>query len=318
MRVSRCQAIGEPARDGVPSGRAEDRHQHDADRDHRRTTACGREFADAGHHGSERRHKQHAANECRSIKDRRPRRRNAIDQADGDADQRKDGKVTQPPTHAAAGRAILTLTADYYHYKLRGLIVADPVAGMINALFGTSGTANCANAAYAGLRSRFLFSDGGGVPGAGTCSLTNVSRVFTDTVNGSDVTTSGVDVQMDATFNNVLGGSVQLGGAVTYVINYKLADQLVEGIVVQPGFDAAGLLNYQTTAYPLPKWKGQGYIGLSHGIFDGRLTVNYIGGYTDQRVAPFAPRVDLVGLIPDATQLASQHIGSFVTADFTI
>ena len=40
------------------------------------------------------------------------------------------------------------------------------------------------------------------------------------------------------------------------MIEYKIDDVTVEGILVQPAFDAVGQLNYQTTAYPLPQWKG--------------------------------------------------------------
>ena len=59
----------------------------------------------------------------------------------------------------------------------------------------------------------------------------------------------------------------------------------VENILVSPAFDAAGKLNYQTTAYPLPQLKGSVYGEYSTGPHNLRVTLNYVDGYTDQRAA---------------------------------
>jgi iron complex outermembrane receptor protein len=216
-------------------------------------------------------------------------------------------------------RGGFNLTIDYFRYDLDGAIVVEPTAGLVNALFpnGTSTSLpnNCADPAFAGLRNRFTFNNGGGVPGAGTCALTNVSRIRTGQVNGVDIKTSGIDIQTNWRFEDVLGGRLSIGGNATYVIDYKVSDQTVEGIVVSPAFDGVGKLNFQTSIYPVPEWKGQAYVEFGRGIFDTRLTVTYIDSYVDQRTAPFAPRPELAGL---PTIADGKVIDEFITADLNL
>jgi len=187
-------------------------------------------------------------------------------------------------------------SADYWRYDFEGAIESEPISGMVAAMFGAGGTANCGNPAYAGLQARFTFS-------GGVCSAANVQRVATYNFNSADVTTSGLDAQ--ASYEFAAGpGRVQAGVAGSHVIEYEVGDVTVEGIVVQPAYDAAGLLNYQTTAYPIPRWKGQTWLEGEFGPHLLRAQVNHVGGYTDQR-AIFA------------TLAAGQDIGSYTTVDAT-
>ena len=52
-------------------------------------------------------------------------------------------------------------------------------------------------------------------------------------------------------------------------------------------FDAAGKLNYQTTAFPLPQLKGNLFAQYAFGPHNFRYVMNYIDSYTDQRVTEF-------------------------------
>ena len=103
------------------------------------------------------------------------------------------------------------------------------------------------------------------------------------------------------------------------LIEYEVSDQIVEGIVVQPAFDAAGALNFQTTAYPVPEWKGQAYADLGWDRTDLRLTLNYIGGYDDRRAqegtGPFRLREDIVG---NPRLLQGAEIDEQITLDFNV
>lgn len=205
---------------------------------------------------------------------------------------------------------MVSLNVDYWRYDIQGPIVGEPVSGMLSALFPTGLPTNCGVPAFAALQSRFTFN--------GACSLANVARLRTSIVNGADVQTSGIDFQLNLSFDDVAGGNLSMGGTATYVLNYDVADQFVEGVVVQPGFDAAGKLNYQTTAYPVPKWKAQGYLDFAYDIFNARLTVNFIDSYIDQRTAPFLARVDLFNLATGSVQPAGKIIEQTVTLDFTL
>jgi iron complex outermembrane recepter protein len=197
---------------------------------------------------------------------------------------------------------------DWFRYDIDGPIEGEPVQGIVNALFGASGTANCADPAYAALRTRFTFTAAG-------CGIGNVQRLRTQIVNGAAIRTSGIDFQ--ASYEVPFGdmNSVTAGFAGTYVIEYKTSDVTVEGILVQPAFDAVGLLNYQTTAYPLPEWKGNAYLQGEFGRHSLRAQVNYIDGYTDQRGgAIFGPNA---GALAGNSVTEGKEIGAFTTVDVT-
>ena len=197
-------------------------------------------------------------------------------------------------------------SVDYFRYDFSGPIEGEPVQGIVSALFGATGNANCGNPAYALLQARFTFT------GAG-CGIANVQRLRTQYVNSADLSTSGIDFQ--TSYQMDMGsGSVTAGVSGTYILNYKTESVTVEGIVVQPAFDAVGLLNYQTTAYPLPQWKGNAYLQGEFGDHSLRLQVNYLDGYTDQRTSIFLPNT---GALAGATVSTGKNIGSFTTFDAT-
>ena len=211
----------------------------------------------------------------------------------------------------------LSASVDYFHYEIEDTINAEPLAGMVSTMFADP--ANCTDPAFDGLRERFQFNDGGGVPGAGTCAAANIARVTTRWVNGGDLTSSGVDFILNYDFGDVLGG--QLGGGITatYMLGNELGEETVEGIVVQQAFDGVGHMNFQTTAYPVPEWKGRGFLEYTIGAFDARVTVNYIDSYRDQRAdtgtGPFAPNTNIPGA-PVLMQGAT--IDSQITTDFNL
>jgi iron complex outermembrane receptor protein len=198
-------------------------------------------------------------------------------------------------------------SADWWRYDFDGPIEAEPVSGMVAAMFGASGTANCGNPDYAGLQARFTFS-------GGVCAVSNVQRVATYAFNAADVSTSGIDVQASYDFD-AGGARLQAGFAGSYVIEYQVDDVVVEGITVQPAFDAAGLLNYQTTAYPLPQLKGQVWLQGLVGDHSLRLQLNHVDGYTDQRGADvFGPNT---AALAGASVTRGKEIGNFTTVDLT-
>lgn len=198
-------------------------------------------------------------------------------------------------------------SVDYWRYELSGPIEAEPVQGIVNALFGATGSANCGNPAYANLQALFTFT------GAG-CGIGNVTRLRTQYVNSANVETSGIDFQ--ASYKMDLGRvRTTVGLTGTYVIDYVTQDVTVQGIVVQPKYDAVGLLNYQTTAYPLPQLKGNVYLQGDMGWHSLRLQYNYIDGYTDQRGASiFGPNT---GALAGASVTTGKNIGKFDTLDLT-
>jgi iron complex outermembrane receptor protein len=198
---------------------------------------------------------------------------------------------------------------DYFRYDFKEPIEGEPVAGIVGALFGASGADNCANPAYAALRARFTFTAAG-------CNIANVTRLRTNIVNGAGASTSGFDFM--ASYRMPLNENFGLEAGVngTYVLDYKVKDVIVEGVVVQPAFDAVGKLNFQTTAYPLPQWKGFAYLQGVTGPHSLRLQYNYIDGYVDQRTTIFAGSFNNSSLA-GAAVTTGKNIGKFDTFDVT-
>jgi len=172
-----------------------------------------------------------------------------------------------------------TATVDYWNFNFENPIVTEPVAGMVATMFPTA-AGHCGDPAFAELQARFTFN--------GACLVTNVVRLDTNVINGARVKTDGVDFSVDYRINDVLGGALRLGGDATWVHKYTTESLTVAGQLVQQPFNGVGFLNYQTTAYPLPEWKGSAFVEYSHGPHNLRATVRYIDSYTDQRTAPFA------------------------------
>ena len=153
-------------------------------------------------------------------------------------------------------------------------------------------------------------------PGAASgCGLGNVTRLDTNTINGATIRTDGIDFNAEYKFRDVWGGTLKIGGDATYVHKYQTGALSVAGIQVQDPFNAVGFLNYQTTAYPLPRWKGSAFIEYNHGIHNIRATLHYIQGYTDQRTDVFATGAFFDTSKNPVTVLAGKNIGSFTTVD---
>ena len=88
---------------------------------------------------------------------------------------------------------------------------------------------------------------------------------------------------------DVGGGTLSLGTNATYILNYDVDAQTVEGVQVGQQFDAVGHLNYQTTAIPLPQLKGNVFVEFARSGHNVRLVTNYLDSYTDRRTFAVNP-----------------------------
>ncbi|MDP1556851.1 MAG: TonB-dependent receptor, partial [Hyphomonas sp.] len=203
----------------------------------------------------------------------------------------------------------LNLTVDYWNFDFDDSVVVEPVASMVAAMFPGNSSVNCGNPAFAALEARFTFT--------GACSITNVSRLSTRYINGPNIKTSGIDVSVDYTFEDLaMNADLELGFAGSHVLEYEVGSVTVEGITVGQPFSAVGFLNFQTIATPLPELKFEAWANASTENVNARLTARYIGEYEDQRTGLFtAPNV-VTGtpvLLPQGQTIKSQ-----VTYDGTV
>jgi iron complex outermembrane receptor protein len=188
-----------------------------------------------------------------------------------------------------------TASLDYWSFDFEDQLVNEPVAGITNFVFGTG--ASCIGGLANPLAGRFSFRDGNndGVINDADCTTANIARLDINVFNGPNVKTDGLD--LSAQFDwEMGGGTAAIGLNATYVLKYDIDATFIEGSQVASAFDAAGKLNYQTTAYPLPQLKGNVFAEYSNGAHNIRYTMNYIDDYTDQRVAEFLPSLATNGI----------------------
>lgn len=184
----------------------------------------------------------------------------------------------------------LRATVDYWSFDFEKPIIAEPFQAIVDTMFPLGSAANCANPAFAALQARFSF-----FPGT-PCAVTNVQRLRTNFINGSDQKTSGLDLLAEYDFpEDVWGTDVTIGGSLTYVFEYKVAATTVEGVVVQPAYDGVNRLNSGQSVVPMPDWKAQVFTEFTRGPHNLRVTANYISAYVDDRIAPFLPMATLGG-----------------------
>jgi iron complex outermembrane recepter protein len=188
-----------------------------------------------------------------------------------------------------------TASVDYWSFDFEKQLVNEPVSGITNFVFGTGAT--CIGGLANPLAGRFTFRDGNndGLINNADCTTANITRLDINVFNGPDVKTDGIDVSAQFDWD-MAGGTTTIGLNATYVLKYDIDATFVDGNQVTAAFDAAGKLNYQTTAFPLPQLKGNVFAEYSHGPHNIRYTMNYIDEYTDQRVTEFLPSLATNGI----------------------
>jgi iron complex outermembrane recepter protein len=175
-------------------------------------------------------------------------------------------------------------TVDWWQYDFSNPIVVEPSLAIVNTMFPGGATTRCSDPVYAALLTRFVLQ----APCA-TAGLAGIARVRTFVVNGPPVKTSGFDVLANMDFDDVMGGDLRFGASLTYTLEYKVGAFTVEGVVVEPAFEAANYLNYQRSATALPEFKFSGFAEYTRGGHNLRWTVNFVDSYIDQRTAILAP-----------------------------
>lgn len=174
----------------------------------------------------------------------------------------------------------LRFSVDFWHYKFKDLLTAEPLANVLSAGFGAGGPCR-GNADF--IAAHFAFRDN-------VCNSNSLLQVNTSYINGPSVTTSGLDFIVDYSVPDVIADySVGVGGSATYTRDYKIGTLVIGGLpVAGSAFNAVGKANFNTIAYSLPRWKGQAYLELVNEKTSLRLTARYSGAYKDDRPAIFA------------------------------
>jgi iron complex outermembrane receptor protein len=203
-----------------------------------------------------------------------------------------------------------TGTVDYWSYRLDNQIVAVPaniIATSVGGVGNGSQAVNCASP----LRSLITFGNNN-VCTQGVTIGNDIARVRSDTTNGPQVRTDGIDVDVNYDVPSVWNGDLNLGASASYVFHYNQAPFIYAGVTVSPAFDAVGFANYNRLPGAMPQWRGQVYADYNRGPHNLRWTIQYIGGVTDDR----GPTVAQTGSSPNcsvATALAGTAINCLLS-----
>jgi iron complex outermembrane receptor protein len=177
----------------------------------------------------------------------------------------------------------LTATLDYWKYRLEDQITSVPSNLIASAVApGATGfqLANCAHPLVA----LNLVTFNGGVCTQGVTVGNDISRVRSDTTNGPTIETDGIDFDFNYRMTGVLnGGTLDVGGSISYILHYEIAPFIYQGITVSPTYDAVGFTNYDRQPGTIPRWRGQLYLDYANGPHNLRITTNYTDGVTDNR-----------------------------------
>ena len=184
-------------------------------------------------------------------------------------------------------------SVDYWSFDFEGPIDNESGSDIVNAIFGPGG-AGCTSP----LVSRITFG------GTGTCSAANINRVRINYVNGPDVKTSGVDVAASYRARDVFGGDMNFGLDLTYVLEYEVDANVIDGVQVAEATDYAGTMDYLGYGSQ-PQWRGSVFAEYNRDIHNVRATLRYIDDMVDTRAG-----TSTFSNGPDG-----QKIDAFVTTD---
>ncbi|HEU0044601.1 TonB-dependent receptor domain-containing protein [Sphingomonas sp.] len=168
------------------------------------------------------------------------------------------------------------LQVDYFSFDFDGRISATPANPIARAVVPTvNGLANCASP----LASSVVFQNG---CVQGVTRGNDISRVITQFVNGPTTKTSGLDVEVDYTFDF---GEPKLtfGAAFTKIFKYEVGDFELNGVTILPAYSALGFSNYFRDPGTVSEWKGNAFANLNWSGLNARYVFRYASGVDDDR-----------------------------------
>ncbi|MFZ4380496.1 MAG: TonB-dependent receptor domain-containing protein [Sandarakinorhabdus sp.] len=195
----------------------------------------------------------------------------------------------------------LTLSADYWSFDIDGRVTTTPGQAIASAVVPGGnglGLANCAS-----IFANLITFQGGCVQGVTNGNA--ISRVRTDWVNGPNVKTSGVDLSFDYK-TDLFTGKLNVGAQASFVLNYRFADFIFRGVLVQPGYQAKGFTNYFRDPGTVSPLRATGWVNYNIDRLNARYQVRYIDGVRDDRC---------VGLVNcAATNFGPTNFGAVVSS----
>ena len=171
----------------------------------------------------------------------------------------------------------LTFSVDYWSFDFEDEITTTDGQAIASQVVPTpGGLANCSHPFVP------LITFDGGSCIQGTTTGLNISRVFTQWVNGASTKTTGLDFQID--YQTDLGtGVLSLGAAASHILTYKTGDFMLDGQLLRSGESMVGLANLDRLPGTISPWRGNAYVNYNIGNFNARYGFKYVDGVRDER-----------------------------------
>ena len=214
---------------------------------------------------------------------------------------------------APVGGGDVTFSVDYWSIDLKDRITITP-GNAIASVVGNGQTSgqlpvDCSSP----LVNLVTFSNNTCVQG--TTLGIDISRVRTDFVNGPDVKISGLDFTLNADFPLGDTANLAFGANAVWNLDYSFDDFIVQGVNVQPAYDAVGFGNYFRDPNTVPEWRANAFVSLGFGDFNARYSVQHIDGVTDDRCIARDPCFTTAGGVGTNFGVES---GSYTQHDFSV
>ncbi|HYG28045.1 MAG TPA: TonB-dependent receptor [Caulobacteraceae bacterium] len=172
-------------------------------------------------------------------------------------------------------------SVDYWNYKLADQIVTVPANVIASAIAGAGNGSQFVNCSSP-LRPLITFASGDTCT-QGSTRASDIQRIRSDTTNGPEVKTSGIDAEAEYRLPDVMGGDLTFAANASYVLEYEQAAFTYQGAPVTPAYSALGYTNYDRLPGTISRLRGNAFAEYATGPHNLRLTVNYIGGAKDNR-----------------------------------
>ncbi len=143
----------------------------------------------------------------------------------------------------------LTMTVDYYNMSLSGPFGRE------------SATCACADKV--------------------TNTAGQINKIITELINGDDVDTDGIDVEVNYS-TSIDSGLISAGANANYILSYDVSGELdATGAQTGGAYEAAGVWNIRASALPIevrpmPAFKINAWLGWSNDVHNARIYARYI------------------------------------------
>ena len=110
-----------------------------------------------------------------------------------------------------------------------------------------------------------------------------VNKIITELINGDDIETDGIDIEVDYRFDTN-AGMMNVGVNGNYILSYDVSGELAsDGTQTGGKYDAVGKYNVRATALPIevrsmPQFKMNAWVGWSSEKQSARLYARFIDG----------------------------------------